>query len=292
MTIDETDGLSIAANPSGKVYIFGGKSNNVWVVDTSASPVTLMSLNATNPPEPRKYAALVGYGNGFFLHGGMVGNNSALSAEVWQFSTDADNKNTWTYVASTTFSASGHSAVVSILPGANNTIYFAGLTEDFVMAYDITHNVTYRPITSMMKPDARSYSSIAAAGNRIFITGGQSESANMTRYYNDGYQLVNEKYCYSQSECDACVSNDGCSWCSSPIASANPYNCVAGNGTRTFISGTCAADNVMKMLEHCPELFPSWAIALIVIGGVVIIGVIVFGIMKLRGTKSGYDPVS
>jgi len=48
----------------------------------------------------------------------------------------------------------------------------------------------------------------------------------------------------------------------------------------------------MKLLEHCPELFPSWAIALIVIGGVVIIGVIVFGIMKLRGTKSGYDPVS
>jgi hypothetical protein len=286
VSIDDM-GLSIAASTAGKVYIFGGNNNNVWVVDTMANPPTVTTVNSTMGPSPRRYAALVGYQNGFYLHGGEIISSGLSSSEVWQFSSDP---NTWTLRADS-IAASRHSAVVSILPGANDTIYFTGVPAEFLVAYVINNNVTYHPITSMNVPRPRLGPSTVVAGNRLFVFGGESTTPP-TSYYNEGFQLVNEKYCYSQTECDSCVSYDGCSWCFNPVQSSTPYSCVAGNGTKAYLANTCTADSVMKLLEHCPELFPSWAIALIVIGGVVIIGVIVFGIMKLRGTKSGYDPVS
>jgi len=45
-------------------------------------------------------------------------------------------------------------------------------------------------------------------------------------------------------------------------------------------------------IYQCPEDgLQSWAIALIVIGGVVVIGIVVFAIMKLRSQRPEYSTI-
>jgi hypothetical protein len=125
-------------------------------------------------------------------------------------------------------------------------------------------------------------------GTQWFYYGGRTQS----QYHYDLWQFVDEKYCTSVMDCEVCVDVYECGWCVNPLSVTAP--CVAGNGTGPIFvkpAPICSSPTLLNMVESCPETFPSWAIALIVIGGVILVGGIVFGIMKLRSGKPGYDPV-
>jgi len=136
---------------------------------------------------------------------------------------------------------------------------------------------------------ARTKVATAANANRFFLFGG-SDSIGTSAVFNDLYQFVVQKDCYN-TNCMNCVvtPNANCGWCPD-----NPANsqCIAGVGSKPFVAGTCAkVDNFSQDSNDCPEIgFPSWAIALIVIGGVVLIGIVVFAIMKFR-EKNEYQEI-
>jgi len=104
-------------------------------------------------------------------------------------------------------------------------------------------------------------------------------------YFNDTWQLVIEKEC-KPLKCDVCVKSGGCGWC------VDSKICLVGNSSLSEL-GQCGADSTWTVMAiQCPEEgFPSWAIALIVIGGVVLIGIIVFAIMKVRSGRPDYNQI-
>jgi len=198
---------------------------------------------------------------------------------------------TWSQRDSTGIPPSwGHTATLSVLKTTNYNsanIYFTGLSTGTIVNYDISANSSSIIMGTNNLP-SRSVATIS--GNRMFVYGG---IAGITSS-NSLYQIVNEKYCTSSPDCETCVSVTGCTFCKTAVSASAP-SCVSGTSTNPFILSTCVGTNstgaVISMVEYCPEIFPSWAIALIVIGGVILVGGIVFGIMKLRSGKPGYEPV-
>jgi len=291
--------MRIAATNSPNVYayIYGTYDNQLWQIMNQ--PFTCMNLNVTKPPTLRLAPALVGYNNGFLMHGGRL-QSGTIQSELWQF--NGDNTPTWSMVNSNLFTAATHTAVISILPptttaSSNVTIYFTNFGMGpsagvYMVSFDLMSNMTYFHYNdSTMVPVNRIGSLSSVIGNTFFYFLGKDNE----NYYNDYYRFVDEKYCTSIMDCEVCVGIFECGWCSAALA--NGPNCVAGNQTKSggnrlpIVSDTCAhATVLLSVIESCPELFPSWAIALIVIGGVILVGGIVFGIMKLRA-KPGYDPV-
>jgi hypothetical protein len=276
---DEYHLKKMAANANGMLYFFGGfKNNSLWSFDTSKGTYQLVTTK-TPGPSGRFDHAMVAYDDGFFLQGGRNVNNTILT-DLWQFT-----KSDWSPIPGVSIPAAGHSAVYSSTNNA--TIYFIGgyvdeITQAVIVSYDIGSKQKYTP-SATSYPSPRSFASASIAGNRLFIYGG--EYAKLINL-NDAWQFVDERSCKSSANCESCVGLDGCAFCPGTPS----YSCVAGNASLAYISSTCPMA-LNKMVELCPETFPSWAIALIVIGGVVLIGAIVFGIMKLRGKREGYAPV-
>jgi len=275
-------GQQIAALANGNVYVYGKESKlRFW------DGKTLMEINATNPaPMARDSPALAAYNGDLYMQGGMTDATTFIS-DFWKYS-QTDNK--WVPLNSTGISPSaGHKATLSFLPPLSY-IYFTGLHNSSIMIYDISSNTTM-PVKASTPWLTQTLTTIT--GNRMFIYGGKT--ANFGTVSKNLYQLVQEGYCTSVPDCETCVGVVGCTFCKSAAANALPQ-CVAGNTTNPFIARTCGNSTssvpVISMVEYCPEIFPSWAIALIVIGGVILVGGIVFGIMKLRSGKPGYESVS
>jgi hypothetical protein len=278
-------GQRIVALTSGSVFIystkFGLRSWNAGVLTT---------VNTTQPGGFREYPAIVGYLNGFFVHGGLM--NGTATTDFWYY--DADH-NVWQSKNSSGIPASyNHTLTLSTFPvqSAGNTVYdlyvyFTGLPLYSIILFDNTANMSTIPMTKY-QPTAREWPLTTIAGNLLFIFGGKDRGSPLIN--NDIWQLVNERFCTSVSNCDDCVGYVGCTFCSSAVSISAP-SCVAGNSSHAYIGETCGSAVVISQVESCPEAFPSWAIALIVIGGVILVGGIVFGIMKLRAVKPGYDPV-
>jgi len=278
-------GQRIVALTNGNVYIYGSLSG-LRVYDPATNMVK--SINTTQPGGWRDFPALVGYMTGFFVHGGL--NNGTATNDFYYYDPVG---NEWTPRNSTHIPVSfNHIATLSSYPlysgNMETFIYFTGITDYSIILYDVNANTTSVPTTKMsLDPLDMPLSTIA--GSRLFIYGGMDRNTSMVM--SELWQFVNERYCTSVSNCDDCVSYSGCIFCASAVASGAP-SCVSGNTTHPYITQTCApASGVISTVETCPEAFPSWAIALIVIGGVILVGGIVFGIMKLRAVKPGYDPV-
>jgi len=132
-------------------------------------------------------------------------------------------------------------------------------------------------------PSGRSGASAAVLLNRAVFYGVSSGA----QVFNDTWQVVLQFPCQQYTSCVDCTnSGPGCGWCGS---------CVAGDGSVAFVPSTCtpASSSYTNEIDSCPEAFPSYAIALIVIGGVVLVGIIIFAIMKLRtGKSSDYQEIS
>jgi len=269
-------GQQIAAVPGGNIYVYGPESGLWWW-----DGMVLSHLNATGP-EGRMWPALVAYNGDLFLQGGI--NGTKAYEDFWYYSQSAK---TWSQRNNTGIPASyGHTATLSVLKTAN--IYFTGLSIGTIVNYDINANSS----TTIMGTNNLPANSVATInGNRLFVYGG---NVGIT-LSNSLYQIVNEKYCTGIPDCETCVGVTGCTFCKSAVSASAP-SCVSGTSTNPFIARTCSnstagSSPVISMVEYCPEIFPSWAIALIVIGGVILVGGIVFGIMKLRSGKPGYEPV-
>jgi hypothetical protein len=129
-------------------------------------------------------------------------------------------------------------------------------------------------------PSARFSTATGLYFNRFFDYGGNGSAA--TGALNDTWQLVVQSDCLGLS-CEDCTTSTNCGWCNSNMVD---YQCVAGTGANSFIASSCSSTtpgSFTSDILDCPEVgFPSWAIALIVIGGVVLIGITVFAIMKIR----------
>jgi len=268
-------GQQIAALPGG-VYVYGAESG-LWWWDANG----LVHLNVSGP-EGRMWPALVAYKGDLFLQGGN--STTKVYEDFWYYSQAAK---IWSPRNSTGIPASaGHTATLSVLKTDN--IYFTGLSTGAIVNYDINANSS----STIMGPSNLPSRTVATiSGNRMFVYGGKVGETTS----NSLYQIVNEKYCTGIPDCETCVSMMGCTFCKSAVSASAP-SCVSGTSTNPYILRTCSGTNsttsaVISMVEYCPEIFPSWAIALIVIGGVILVGGIVFGIMKLRSGKPGYEPV-
>jgi hypothetical protein len=277
-------GQQIAASPGG-VYVYDPASGLWWWDMTNG----LVKQNTTGPePEGRMFPAIVAYNGDLFLQGGI--NGSKVYEDFWYYSMGAKM---WSQRNNTGIPPSwGHTATLSVLKTSNYNsanIYFTGLSSRTIVNYDINANSSSTIMSTNNLPP-RSVATIS--GNRMFAYGGL---VGVT-FSNSLYQIVNEKYCTSSPDCETCVSVTGCTFCKTAVSASAP-SCVSGTSANPFILSTCSGTNstsgtaVISMVEYCPEIFPSWAIALIVIGGVILVGGIVFGIMKLRSGKPGYEPV-
>jgi len=294
-------GISTAAL-SDTFFIFGGADanesthNDIYLYKKGSTNITLETpTNSSNRPVGRAYAAAVGYKNGFFVHGGIdrITSFSVLS-DLWYY--DLGLKS-WKFIANV-FPAAIHTGVISYLNSDTNNellFFFGGIISSSNNSSFVPSNTTVKvdlsagnaveflELTSL--PSPRSYPSMSAVGNRVFLYGGQAAETN----YGDVWQLVNEQFCKSAGGCSKCLGYSGCGFCSS---NSQPFQCVAGNSTNVYILGTCSSSTTL--LSSCPteELLPLWAIIVIAVGGgLLVIAVIVFAVTKFCGRRPEYSSI-
>jgi len=280
-------------------FVYGGRTSPNATSCTASSLFAYSFVNKnwteynSSAVKPLEGATLINYNdNALYLFGGSASCQNNPGDDIYRFSiTDGrwDNGP----IAPTNGKPPArafHSAFLS-----NGEMYIFGgeavngpLSD--VWAYNISGN-TWRQVMMPNAPTSRSRVASASVMNRFFIYGGQGSSTTLaSESYNDLWQLVVQRDCFNKN-CMTCVAttNAGCGWC--PDNTAN-YQCIAGSGSSPYVPGTCQKiENFSTDTNDCPETgFPSWAIALIVIGGVVLIGIIVFAIMKFR-EKNEYQEI-
>jgi len=221
------------------------------------------------------------FNNSIVVFGGRCGTD--YSGDVYRLSFTNNPTLLWTKDPSTGPAASNVAAFIQ----GNILFVYGGVTSagvsDEAFAYDLS-NFTWTPINSS-NPGGRSFSSVAPMVNRAFIIGGRNEE---NTYLDDIVQLVLMKPCLGTG-CEDCTNVDGCGWCSASSL------CLAGGQFSPFMASACnSTDNYINDLDSCPQVFPSYGIALLVIGGVVVVGIIIFAIMKVRSgdEKEGYERIS
>jgi hypothetical protein len=281
--------VGCAATPVDNFIVFGGMkgpncSNEVFLYNPTSRWNVVNTNSSASAPQARYGSAVVSIMNGFIVIGGACQNT--IYNDIWTFTFTNNNNTTGIWKLETV--NVGGVFYASAVPSVNNSVViFGGKTS---LATNASTNAVYlyypstQQVSSLMTnlPSPRSQASLLSNGNRVFVYGGIENNT-----YSDIWQLVSQKYCLVLG-CNDCVSTVGCGWCSS---NTGGLNCVAGNATATYVNGTCTENtSYASSTSQCPNEFPSWAIALIVIGGVVFIGIIVFAIMKFKN-KSDYHPV-
>jgi len=254
-------------------------SNAVYIYDTNTKNWTLQIPTGGQAPSPRSGASVVTFQDSIVVYGGTC--NGVYYSDIWSYSLTGKTWSNETVAGRAQLPALAYHAAGL---ATNSTFYvFGGASMTSTATSNLySYNILSKNWTQIILngPSARQQSSLTVSGNRLFIFGG----TDLTNYYNDVWQLVLEKDCKSL-KCDDCTKASFCGWCTSRTL------CVAGNESTVFISSSCVDPEYTRKLTLCPEEgFPSWAIALIVIGGVVLIGIIVFAIMKVR-SKSDYSAI-
>jgi len=249
-------------------------SNLVFIYNPATKNWTYHNITQ-GAPQPRTGASVATFLDTLYVFGGEC--NGDIFNDTWAFSLSL---RTWSQKTTGLARVSNASAVVA----SNGTMYvFGGATSSGatrnLYTYD-TQAGNWSNITPVASPSARQRASITVSGYRLFLFGG----TNGMTYYNDTWQLVIEKDC-KQLSCLDCVKSVSCGWCN-----GNGF-CLVGNSSLSEL-GVCSGQSYTKSALQCPEEgFPSWAIALIVIGGVVLIGIIVFAIMKVRSGRPEYTRI-
>jgi len=259
-------------------YVFGGIGNDSACSNSlsyfNGSQWFKVDANSTLP-EKRAGATLVVHHESLLLVGGYCG--AQYYSDIWSYSLKT---NKWSLVNATTFPRAFHSSVVSddvlyVFGGKNGEQVF-----DELNALDLT-KTTWKPLKANGTVAAREQTAMIVSGSRIILYGGRNDQT----FYDDVYSFILELQC-SSLNCANCVRSPKCGWC----ASSGVSFCAAGDNSASYIP-QCQADYAKTILK-CPEEFPSWMIAMIVIAGVVLVGIIVFIIMKVKNGKEGYVAVS
>jgi len=242
-----------------------------WTYHNETSP--------TGAPSPRSNALVVAFLDTIYVHGGECGGN--VFNDTWMFS---PSESKWTLITRGGPTLTNASAAVA----SNGTMYVFGgsdgkMVTNQLYAFDLTvTNANWTNITPKQppSPSPRQRSSLIASGSRLFLFGGYNGT-----YLNDTWQLVIQKDCKG-FKCEDCIKSGSCGWCMGNTL------CIVGSSSLSAIDSACKPDQYTLSAVRCPEEgFPSWAIALIVIGGVVLIGIIVFAIMKVRSGRQDYSSI-
>jgi hypothetical protein len=250
----------------------------VNVYDAAGKKWAPLTTTGTVPGSIGSSAIL--YGNSIVVFGGMCGED--YFGDVYRLNLDT---NVWAKDnATNTPSGRGYASAfinldtLFVFGGSTS----AGAVKD-AFSYDLVNKVWAPLNTTSVHPDARYASSTVSLVNRAFVFGGQ----NTNIFLDDAFQLVAENVCLNRG-CEDCTGTDGCGWCSTSA------KCIAGDAA-AYVATTCnATSTFITDLDSCPQVFPSYGIALLVIGGVVVVGIIIFAIMKVRGgdDRDGYEKIS
>jgi hypothetical protein len=282
----------VATNPAGsnapQFYVLFGLanetcSNHVAFYNSSSNWTTVANPGAA--PAIRSAANAVFYenGNSIVTFGGVC--NGDYFNDVNRFNLTNNQWLATDVVAAGTPPSQRSSAVVFIQ--GDILFVFGGETQtgpaNDAFQYNLL-NKTWSEVTAAAFPSGRSGASAAALLNRAVFFGGSTVNTVL----GETWQFVLEYPCQQYTTCEDCTksTDNGCGWCGS---------CVAGDVNTAFVAGSCTAATTTYTndIDSCPEKFPSYAIALIVIGGVVLVGIIIFAIMKWRSGKSGdYQEIS
>jgi hypothetical protein len=259
-----------AAGCSSVIAVYDPKTN--WTV-----------LNTTGQvPTARTGANTLIYGNTIVLFGGGCDNDESdvyrldLTSNVWTKDTP-----TGTIPARSWASAFIQQDSLIVFGGYSRTL---GVHQD-AWIYDLVKKTWTMVNTTSTLPTARYQSSVVSLQNRGVIVGGQSHFDDIL---DDVVQVVVEQACLTRG-CEECTNTDGCGYC------IQNGKCVAGSLNNPFVFSSCnVTTQYITDLDSCPQIFPSYGIALLVIGGVVVVGIIIFAIMKVRGgadDKEGYERI-
>jgi hypothetical protein len=258
--------------------------NQAWNrVDTSGSAYK---------PTPTRGAALVALGNGkLVLVGGLAcTGQSTMSVSRLEIS---NNTGVWQLDASGAGPSArqGHTVVLDTLTKNQSFILFGGVNAagtvlDDVWRYDLgslmwTHIGPGQAGESW--PPARTYHSSVWGRGRVLFFGGQNTQIDFLPN-NEIWQLILNMDCFTQQICQDCIGQDGCGWCQ---RNAKTHQCVAGSPlTGAYGFNNCAEDDpfVIDTLD-CQPLFPGWIISLIIIACIVVLGIIVYFVMRVRNPE-------
>jgi len=257
---------------------------STFAVFAPAKNWTLMNTTGTIP-EGRSGASALLYRNSIVVYGGSCTQDSS---DIYRLDLDKSPPN-WAKDTSTGRIPPGRSFTSAFIQSDTLFIFGgvtrAGVTLPDAYMYDLQNNVWSQANTTSPLPTERSHAATVSLQNRGFIYGGQRQG--YSEVLGDAYQLVVEKACLTRG-CEDCTSTDGCGWC------LGNSRCVAG-ADAAFVFSTCnVTANYITEIDSCPQIFPSYGIALLVIGGVVVVGIIIFAIMKVRGgtdEKEGYERI-
>jgi hypothetical protein len=247
----------------------------------------VLNVSSTNIPDPRTGASVFYYGTSLIAFGGYCSTTGYYN-DVHRLDTSQPTLQ-WTVDTSTGVAPTPRASAVAFVQG--NTLYvFGGLTATGTASdtytYDLVGKV-WTVVTGLSEaPPARAFASSVALQNRALVVGGSADGGEP---YSDTWQFVLQNQCIGLS-CEDCTKNGptaGCGWCN---GNTGQYRCIAGD-TTPYVPSTCV-NSYTADIDQCPEAFPSYAIALIVIGGVVLVGIIIFAIMKVRSSKSDYQEIS
>jgi len=242
----------------------------------------------------RRGAGIASYMNSLVVFGGSCGGTVvdnvvyrlALDTLVWT----ADPVNTSSMLAPNVSDAS-----VFVI---DNTLFVVGGSpQRGLEAQAYMYDLVSRTWSTVNTPDSglpsRSKATFVSLINRVYFYGGETDSGTIL---SDAYQFVLENKCFGYRSCEDCSTlapNSGCGWCDK---NNDGYRCLAGTAsTAPYVSASCNdTKSYVTDIDFCPQAFPSYAIALLVIGGVVVVGVIIFAIMKVRSGdgKQEYERIS
>jgi hypothetical protein len=234
-------------------------------------------------PTPRDRATIVDFNGTLVVFGGSC--DGLYNRDVYRFNYKTGSWSRDQVNGSRPIGRRGHIAYIDpSLPNPTMIMFggynAAGVLSSEVWAYDLVQ-LSWSSLSPVGGPvPGRKDTAAAYALGRLLFFGGAGNATIL----GDLWQFVHQSDCFSHLTCQACANVDGCGWCWN---NAKGYQCVSGSHNSLYISGSCQGSPASTAFTNdpliCPSnTFPSWAIALIVIGGVLIIGIIVFAVMKMR----------
>jgi len=293
-----------AITSKSSFYVFGGSfgnpsncSNLVHVynggwsqVDTSKSPVT---------PTPRFGAGLViANDTQIYMFGGKCGEEEADN-ELWQLNLATG---IWSHVVSTgdskPVSRVAHAFELDFSNSKPRLLLFGGKntnsTFNDAWSFDLESHVWTElgfNKTTQDWPSSRSNFGSTFYGGRLVTFGGSDEEGVLN---NEIWQLVLNEDCFSRTSCEVCTTEViGCGWCDVNLPN---YKCVAGASYGAYLPTSCVIPNTSSTrwtteFLTCPlDEFPGWIIALVIIGCIVLVGTVIYFIMKMK-QKSAYEVI-
>jgi len=269
-------------------------SSTVAAYDTKAKTWKTLTPNGTNVP-PRRGAGVAFYKNSIVAVGGSCGA-PLLGPAVFRLDLGTP---TWSQDTLNNNSRAGPNVTDAAVFVIDTGLYVIGGspagrdTEASAWMYDLENKnwtLLSTPETYLL---ARAKAGVSTSVNRVFIIGGENDAGDVLP---DASQFVLQNKCLGYKTCEDCStqpSNGGCGWCN---GNNEGYRCLAGGINAPYVVSSCNASSTTYVsdIDFCPQAFPSYAIALLVIGGVVVIGVIIFAIMKVRSgeKQQEYEKIS